>query len=302
MITVITDRKKKASAPLPVVSEVKCDVCSGGARDCCLDCEMCLCENCTLEHQTDNDDVHTVIPVWEQMYCLHHQKRIVNTFCETCDKFVCVVCLHMHNKNHSLLKMKDWAQYRSHLIQGKCELAKMLPALQWKEKKKAEMFQSRFELLSKTKNTIRALCDDFVCDVNTARQECEEEMRASYSTHLEKINLQCPIEWKGEEMGNLLTDLTISIEGSPELCLKTYKMLNSRAEEMRLLKIKDPYTVHAELLRDTSLTIPPVLERFSKKIEALSEKVITEIRVKSESEELGLFSGIGTKGCWHENY
>ena len=113
-------------------TELKCDEC-GDDNDpvvaLCVDCELCLCQDCYKSHSKKNKthDIVSLSSTTKQgttgqctekvLYCPEHQKNELNYFCKTCDKIVCLYCIIKDHVGHTHDIMEQTAsEHRSMLM------------------------------------------------------------------------------------------------------------------------------------------------------------------------------------------
>ncbi|XP_056145751.1 E3 ubiquitin-protein ligase TRIM39 isoform X3 [Lampris incognitus] len=108
--------------PLSHLGEVPCDVCSGKtvrAFKSCLDCLASYCHTHLEPHQIlGTFKKHRLInPVMsmQDRVCKRHE-RLLESFCNTDQKFVCQVCLKRHHRGHRTVSIETESQVKRTLI------------------------------------------------------------------------------------------------------------------------------------------------------------------------------------------
>ena len=84
-------------------TELKCEDC--GKDDpvvaLCVDCELYLCQDCNKYHSKKNSQ-HNFLSLGDMpsaeklLYCPEHRKNILDYYCETCEKLLCIYCAKEH--------------------------------------------------------------------------------------------------------------------------------------------------------------------------------------------------------------
>ena len=118
-------RKAKASAP--------CSRCLDPAINHCATCEMFMCKDCSEWHNTwpaiRNHHVLSVqelsnpksqVKMKKELYCMIHNDKMLEYYCQTCKKLTCVHCLVLYHQkqSHSLVAVNEIAQKQKETLQS----------------------------------------------------------------------------------------------------------------------------------------------------------------------------------------
>ena len=98
-----------------------CSHCQDPASNYCASCRMFMCQKCSASHDiwpaNKNHDALSVeqlrdpesqAKIRRKLYCLKHEDKILEYYCETCKELCCIDCVVLnHSKqNHSCLAMR----------------------------------------------------------------------------------------------------------------------------------------------------------------------------------------------------
>ena len=112
-----------------------CSRCQDPAINHCASCEIFLCKKCSGLHNTwPTHKNHNVLSVQEltnpesqvkmrsKLYCMKHEDKILEYYCETCKELCCIHCLVLNHQkqNHSCVAVSELAQKQRETLQSSC--------------------------------------------------------------------------------------------------------------------------------------------------------------------------------------
>ena len=121
--------EEKAKTTIP------CSRCQESAINYCSSCEVFMCKNCSDLHnfwpKNKNDNVLSLeelsnsesqVTIRKKLYCIKHDDKILECYCETCKELCCVDCVVLdHQKsNHSCVPLRQMAQTQRETLQSSC--------------------------------------------------------------------------------------------------------------------------------------------------------------------------------------
>ena len=83
-------------------TELKCDKCDDKSDPVvafCVNCSLCLCNDCNMAHSKQNKthDIVLLDKTSQPSFCPEHPKYTIEHYCKTCDKFSCLFCAMSHH-------------------------------------------------------------------------------------------------------------------------------------------------------------------------------------------------------------
>ena len=83
-------------------TELKCDKCDDESDPVvafCIDCTLCLCNDCNKAHSKQNKthDIVLLDQTSQPSFCPEHPKYTIEHYCKMCDKYSCLYCAMSHH-------------------------------------------------------------------------------------------------------------------------------------------------------------------------------------------------------------
>ena len=121
--------QEKAKTTIP------CSRCQEPAINHCTTCEVFMCKKCSDLHNfwlsTKNDNVLSLtdlsnsesqLTMRRKLYCMKHDDKILEYYCETCKELCCIDCVVLNHQksNHSCVPLRQVAQKQRETLQTSC--------------------------------------------------------------------------------------------------------------------------------------------------------------------------------------
>ncbi|XP_056109474.1 tripartite motif-containing protein 16-like [Rhinichthys klamathensis goyatoka] len=245
MLAEMVDNLKKAKVQTarPALSyaepgDVECDVCTGRKYKAVKSCLMCLnsyCQSHLEQHDSFfKDKKHNLINATvrlQEMICSQHE-RLLEVYCRTDQKCICLLCMMDEHKNH-------------HTISIKAEMAEKQKALGDIQRKFQQRIQEREKELQELKEAVK-----------THRSSAQAAVEDSERIFTELI---CSIKKSQSEMTRMIRDQEKAQVSRVEGLLKRLEQeiddLRRREAELKQLSHTDN---HIHFLQSfQSLPVPP---------------------------------------------
>ena len=128
MLEIMAIQEKAKASP-------KCSHCQDPAINHCASCEMFMCKKCSDWHSSwPVIKNHNVLCVQElsnrenemkmkrKLYCLKHDEKILEYYCETCKELCCIDCVVLNHQkpNHSCVGIREVAHTQRNTLQSSC--------------------------------------------------------------------------------------------------------------------------------------------------------------------------------------
>ena len=128
MLEIMAIQEKAKASPA-------CSHCQDPAINHCASCEMFMCKKCSGCHDIwPGNKNHNVLSVEElskpesqlkmkrTLYCMKHDDKILEYYCETCKKLCCIDCVVLnHQKSkHSCVRIREVTHTRRNSLQSSC--------------------------------------------------------------------------------------------------------------------------------------------------------------------------------------
>ena len=121
--------QEKAKTTIP------CSRCQEPAMNYCTTCEVFMCKKCSESHdfwpKNKNDNVLSLtdlrnsesqLTLRRKLYCINHEDKILEYYCETCKELCCIDCVVLdHQKpHHCCVPLRQMAQKQRETLQFSC--------------------------------------------------------------------------------------------------------------------------------------------------------------------------------------
>ena len=128
MLEIMAIQEKAKASPV-------CSRCQDPAFSHCSSCEMFMCKKCSESHDSWRaNKSHNVLYVDElskpksqikmerKLYCIKHDDKILECYCETCKELCCINCVVLNHQkpNHSCVAISEVAHTQRTALQSSC--------------------------------------------------------------------------------------------------------------------------------------------------------------------------------------
>ena len=128
MLEIMAIQEKAKASPA-------CSHCQDPAFNHCASCEMFMCKKCSEWHGIwPGNKSHSVLSVEElskpesqikmerKLYCVKHEDKILECYCETCKELCCINCVVLNHQkpNHSCVGIREVAHTQRSTLQSSC--------------------------------------------------------------------------------------------------------------------------------------------------------------------------------------
>jgi tripartite motif-containing protein 2/3 len=241
---ILGTRPQSPTADAGGAPEVKtCDVCRSNqkvetAQVHCIQCFMFLCAACQTKHNANTIFAgHHLLSVSDQsfaesLFCKSHKEQAVRYFCCVCAEMLCTVCILDHDPTHATQPF-DRAlveRYRQELKAHQKAVVSKLTDINSRAKYFEAVKQSQQRALYKAQSAVRDRSEELVRQVRGEEKRLlemlQEHMEGTLRLHgAESVS---DAQFKKSTLESLYTDITRTLNGSPQLCLMSYDDINAR--------------------------------------------------------------------------
>jgi hypothetical protein len=231
-----------------------CSRCQDPAINHCASCEIFLCKKCSGLHNTwPANKNHNVLSVQElsnpesqvkmrsKLYCMKHEDKILEYYCETCKELCCIHCLVLNHQkqNHSCVAVSELAQKQRETMQSSCttldeKLAEGKEALN----NICEVMKSLEKNAKTAKDQIKEQKENILKIVAEKLDERAEKMKEE----VDKVygELHSALSKQHDEMKDYLDKVQASVSlprnllkrGSIEEILSSQKLIDEKIEKL----------------------------------------------------------------------
>ena len=240
--------KAKASAT--------CFRCTDPAISYCTSCEIFMCKKCSESHDDwPTHKNHNVLPVEElsnpesqkkmrrkQLYCMKHEDKILEYYCETCRELCCIDCVVLnHTKpNHSCLPMREVTQKQRATLQSSCttldeklsdgkkalnNICEVMKSLEKNAKNAKDQIKEQKENILKL---VAEKLDEKAKKMNEEVGEVYGEMHSELSKQHDEIK-----EYLDKVQASVSLPRNLLNRGSIEEILSSQKFIDEKIEKLR---------------------------------------------------------------------
>ena len=229
-------------------TQLKCDECSDGSDlvvALCVDCELCLYQDCNKVHSKKNrihdivslSSISTLQPTEEVLYCPEHQRNELDYYCKTCDKIVCLYCTVKDHVGHTHdIVEKTASEHRNVLMKIIAPVEEMSENL---SKAEANIVSTQAKIKKQASvidQEIDKYYDEQLKEVNEHYKQLKKQLRDAVSRK------EMALEEQQKEMKSIQDKLTNMKELHKNLQKSLdHKILSTKKEdiESRMQKVSD---------------------------------------------------------------
>ena len=243
----------------------------------CLTCSDYLCESCCTIHQKQklsrdheiktlkeikqSDKMTGVRSLHKRQHCEEHKDKLLELYCKTCKKVICLLCVLVTHKQH------DYAVVSETRAEVQKQLEKQISELQVKEiefqnhqKYTENLLRISNEAAKSSKVKVNKACDDLIEAVEARRAHLLAEVRTIHESEVKQIITE------SESLALSLLRLSDSIQFT--------RRLLDNGDDVEVTAVSDQtaqtLTNLKELAWDTSILKPSLLRP---EFESLKESI-----------------------------
>ena len=247
--------QEKAKATIP------CSRCQEPAINYCTSCEVFMCKKCSDLHnfwpKNKNDNVLSLkdlsnsesqLTMRRKLYCIKHDDKILEYYCETCEELCCIDCVVLiHQKpNHSCVPLRQMAQKQRETLQTSCTtldeklsegnkaLNNIYEVIKYLGKNAKNAKDQINEQKEKILNIVAAKLDE-------KAKKIKEEVDEIYGAMCSELNKQQDEikEYLGKVQASISFPRNLLKKGSVEEILSSQKLINEKIEMLGNEKPED---------------------------------------------------------------
>ena len=170
-------------------TELKCDKCDDESDPVvafCVDCSLCLCNDCNKAHSKQNKthDIVLLDKISQPSFCPEHPKYTIEHFCKTCDKFSCLFCAmsrHVGDDHDNDVIEKMAYKHRKLLLEIIAPLAEMIENLSKAEANIVSTQEKIKEQANEIDQEIDKCYYEQLQELNKRHKQLKEELRDAVS-------------------------------------------------------------------------------------------------------------------------
>jgi len=236
-------------------TKLKCDEC-GDDNDpvvaLCVDCELCLCQDCYKSHSKKNKthDIVSLSSITKEgttgqstekvLYCPEHWKNELDYYCETCDKLLCIYCATKkeHAEHTHELVEKMASKHRSMLAKMIAPVEEMSKNLSKAEANIVSTQEKIKQQASEIDQEIDKCYVEQLQKLNERHKQLKKQLHDAVSQKEEALNEQLKDMKSVQDELVKLTELSESLEKTPDR-----KILSTRQNnvESHIEKVSNQY-------------------------------------------------------------
>ncbi|XP_077065485.1 tripartite motif-containing protein 16-like [Siphateles boraxobius] len=188
----VVEKLKKTKLPADCYAgagDVQCDVCTGRkhkAVKSCLGCLNSYCQNHLEQHESyfkgKGHNLTDATGRLQEMICQKHEK-ILEVFCRTDQKCICVLCVMDEHKNHSTVSAAAQRTEKQH------QLKKTQRSFQQRIQQREKYLQQLREAVASHKRSAQTAVEDserifteLICSIERSRSEATQWIRDQEKT------------------------------------------------------------------------------------------------------------------------
>ena len=248
MLEIIAIQEKAKASPV-------CSRCQDPAFSHCSSCEMFMCKKCSEWHDTwPANKSHNVLYVDElskpksqikmerKLYCMKHDDKILECYCETCQELCCINCVVLNHQkpNHSCVAISEVAHTHRTALQSSCAtLDEKLSEGKEALRKICEVMKSLKENAKLAKDQVNENKEKILKILEKKLNERAEKMKKQVDEVYKE--LQSELSKQHDEIKDCLDKIQASVplprnllkRGSIEEILSSQKLIDENIEKLR---------------------------------------------------------------------
>ena len=194
----------------------------------CLTCSDYLCENCCTIHQkqklSKDHDVKTleeikhsdkktgVRSLHKKHHCKEHKNKLLELYCKTCKRVICLLCAVVTHKNHDYIDIsKVRPELQKQLEMQISEVQAKKVKFQNHQKYTENLLRISNEAAESSERQVNEAIDEGIADFETRRSQLLAEVRSIHESEVKQITSE------SESLAHSLSRLSGGIQFTKQL-------------------------------------------------------------------------------------
>ena len=247
--------QEKAKTTIP------CSRCQEPAMNYCTTCEVFMCKKCSESHnfwpKNKNDNVLSLtdlrnsesqLTLRRKLYCIKHDDKILEYYCETCQELCCIDCVVLNHQksNHCCVPLRQMAQKQRETLQFSCttldeklsegkkaleKVCKVIKSLEKNAKHAKDQIKEQKEKILKI---VAEKLHEKAKKLNEELDEVYGEMRSELSKQHDEIK-----KYLDKVQASISLPRNLLKRGSIEEILSSQKLIDEKIEKLGNEKPED---------------------------------------------------------------